>query len=977
MKHSYNLVSRRLKQLVMVAAIFFGANTVAKACHGVAIVSPTGTVNATDLTITGSSDPATCGCGPFWMEVEVACSPSSFTGAPPVPSSLSWGNYPWYHSTLNVAIEDCVLENYFPIVIPFSQLCPGTTYYWRVREFVEGSSSASAWSNPFSFTTPGTPPTSTLLATASAYTGCPGDQVQFNATVTGGCPGAFFNYTWVPTTGLSNPNIANPTLTIQNSAITYTVTVTGGCVAITSADDTVQIIPGPPPIPGTPVANPASVCSGGSSWIVLGGQNPNSTIQWQISTNGVTWFNIASATNDSLNTGPITSTLYYQAIVTGTGWPNGTGCGSSTSPPVMITLNTAPVANAGANSTICVGACANLTGTGGVSYNWQPVNQNTQNITDCPTGTTTYTLTVTDANGCTGTDQVTVNVSVPSVTASPDVSICTGNTTVLFASGPNGNTYNWTPNGTLTGANTANPTASPSTTTNYTVTSTNQFGCTAVDSVLVTVTPAPPLTVSNDTTMCAGGSATLTASGATSYMWSQVNQNTATVVVSPNATTTYVVTGNNGNCVSYDSVTVSITPPPTAFAGPDFAICNGSQATLNVSTTGTSYSWAPTSSIIGNSNQQSIVVQPGSATSYTVTVVGPGGCISTDVIQVGVNPTPTITATATDNTICAGQSTTLSSSGASIYSWIPTIGVQNPNQVTTNATPPTTTTYQVVGLDANGCADTASVTITLNELPSVYLTSTPSECGDTTGTIQYNGFTSGTAPFTYTIGSQTFNSMPVTGLLAGVYSVTTTDANGCVSTQNVTIGQTNGSFVNASANPTFGVYPLYVGFGASGSSGLNNWAWSFGDNSATGTGQNTNYTYTDPGTYTIILMAWNDNPACAVYDTISVEVVEQAIISLPNVFTPNADGENDQFMATISGVKGMNVEIFDRWGAVVYSGGISGLAAAPQNVELWNGKSSGGGAAADGVYYYVVTAEGYDTKMYPFQGFLQLIKAKP
>ncbi|HEU4717632.1 MAG TPA: hypothetical protein VFU15_07355, partial [Bacteroidia bacterium] len=391
------------------------------------------------------------------MEIEVACSATTFTGTMPIPSSGSWGNYPYYHSTLNPpGPEDCVLEPYFPCSIPFSQLCPGTTYYWRAREFVEGSSSAGPWSAAQPFTTPGSPPVTTLVATASQYDACPGDMIQLNASVTGGCPGSFFSYSWSPTVGLSNPNIANPVLTVQAASTVYTVTVTGGCVTITSADDTVAITNGPPPITGSPTANPPSICSGGSSVVTLSGQDPSSTIQWQTSTNGVNWFNISGATSSSYNTGPMTSTLYYQAIVTGSGWPAGSGCGTNTSPPVIVTVNPSPAADAGANTTVCTGACTTLTGSGGVSYVWQPGNLNTQSINACPVATTTYSLTVTDANGCTGTDQVTVSISNASVTASPDVSICTGNSTVLVASGPAGNTYSWSPSGTLSGANTAN-----------------------------------------------------------------------------------------------------------------------------------------------------------------------------------------------------------------------------------------------------------------------------------------------------------------------------------------------------------------------------------------------------------------------------------------------------------------------------------------------------------------------------------------
>jgi gliding motility-associated-like protein len=977
MKHMYKTFSGLSKIICFTAIALLGFSQSAKACHGVAIVSPTGTMNASDITITGSSDPATCGCGPYWMEVEVACSPSSFTGTAPIPSSGAWGSYPWYHSTLNPpAAENCTLEPYFPITIPFSQLCPGTTYYWRVRELVEASASGTGpWSAAFSFTTPGLPPVTTLQATANAYTGCPGDQLQLNATVTGGCPGSFFTYSWTPTAGLSNPLIANPTLTIQNSSVTYTVTVTGGCVTITSADDTVQVINGPPPFSGTISSNPTSVCSGGSSLLTLTGADPGSTYQWQVSPNSVNWFNISGATSSTYNTGPLTSTLYYQVIVTGSGWPNGSGCGTSTSAPITVTVNPSPIADAGVNSTICSGACVNLTGTGGTVYSWQPNNQSGQTINVCPSSTTTYTLTVTDANGCTDTDVVTVNVSTATITASPDVSICTGNNTILVASMSSASSFAWTPTTALSNPNVQNPTATPTVTTTYTVTGTNSFGCTAMDSVTVTVTSAPPLVVSNDTSLCNGGSATLTASGATSYSWSPGNMTTATITVSPSSTTTYVVTGNNNNCISYDTIVVTVAPPPAVYAGPDFDICSGTQATLNVMTTASSYSWQPTTGIVGSNTTPNITINPTSSISYTVTVVAANGCISTDTINVTVNTLPTVTATATDNSICIGQSTTLSSSGATTYSWIPTTGVTNPNAVSTSANPANTTTYQVIGTDANGCMDTASITITVNPLPSVYIIATPSECGDSTGTFTDGGIVTGTGPMTYLMNNQV-TTLPVIGVPSGNYNWTITDANGCVSNVAIQIGTVYNGFAYASANPNYGVYPLSTNFSVNGSQGLTDYYWSFGDNGATGTGPNPSYTYNTPGTYTVTLVTWNDDPNCVLYDTITVEVVDVAIVSLPNVFTPNADGVNDGFAASISGVKEMKVEIYDRWGNLIHMETVAGLASTQQDVVLWDGKSKAGNVASDGVYYYVIHAIGYDTKEYPFTGFLQLLQSK-
>ncbi|HTL81905.1 MAG TPA: gliding motility-associated C-terminal domain-containing protein [Bacteroidia bacterium] len=959
------------------AMLFIAGTKSAYACHGVGVINPTFTPTASGINIDASSDASTCGCGPYYLQAEVAFTAACLTGNAPACGSPSWNTYPWYFSLLNVPNytaangwpDACAVEPYNTITIPYSDLCPGTSYVIRVREFVCGSGSAGGWSFVYTFTTPGIAPTVSVAATANVYTGCPGDPIQLNVSASGGCPGTTYNFSWNPTTGLSNPNIANPVCTLPNANIVYTVTITSQCGApvAASVDDTVGLTIGPPPNPGVVSGAPLSVCSGGNSTLTLTGQDPSSSVQWQISNNGTTWFNISGATSNSYNTGAISTNLYYQAIVTGSGWWPGSGCGSATSNSVQIAISPAPVVNAGANQTICNGTCANLSGSGGVTYNWQPGNQSTSNITVCPLTTTTYTLTVTDANGCTGTGSVTVNISTPSVTASPDVSICSGNTTILLANGPNGNTYSWSPAGSLTGANTANPTASPLSTTTYTVTATNSFGCTAVDSVMVTVTAPQPLNVSNDTSMCAGGSAVLSVSGATTYSWQPGNMSGSSNTVSPATTTTYVITGSTNNCQSVDSIVVTISPPPNVFAGPDFSICSGAQATLNVAAAGT-YQWQPSSSIIGSSTSQSVVINPTSPTSYTITVTGANGCVSTDVVNVGVNAAPNVNATANPAAFCPGGSTTLTATGGTSYQWTPNIALTSTTSASPTASPSNNTTYQVVGTNAAGCTDTATVTVTVFPAPNYFLIPDPTECGDSTGSLTDGGIVSGTAPFTYTIGANTYNSLPITGLASGGYSVLVTDANGCTALENVNIGSVNTATVDGSADTYFGVYPLTVNFTAVGSAGVNTYSWSFGANT-----QNASFTYTTPGTYTVMVTAYNDLSGCAVYDYLTITVVDQALIALPNVFTPNADGTNDDFAAVVSGVKSIKVEIFNRWGGSVYEGEVQGLASSSQTVALWNGQG-GSKATADGVYYYVITAVGYDDKTYPFQGFVQLIQ---
>lgn len=945
MKHISLTKTFRLAFLSLVFLLTYSAKSYA--CHGTGLLNITQTPSASGVTVNADSDPATCGCGPYRMEVEVICMNASFTGVYNYSSLLLGGT----------TADACALEPYDPCFIPYSDLCPGGTYIWRAREFVMGSGSGGPWSGTFTFTVPGVSPPVVASSNINPATVCVGQTVTLSANGTGGCSNNY-TYSWAPTAGLSNPNSASTTALVSGPT-TYTVTITD-CMGITGTS-TVAVAIGAPPTAGTASANPISICSGQSALVVLSGYNGN--IQWQMSPNGTSWFNITGATNDSLSTGALSSSLYYQAVV------SGSGCGTATSNPVQVTINPSPNAQASAaNPTVCLGSSTTLNGSGGTNYTWNPGNMSGSSVSVSPTGNTTYTLVVSDANGCVDSTNVTVNVSSITASASPDVSICTGSSVTLIATGNGATGYNWQPNTALSPNNTvANPVANPASTTTYTVTVNNANGCTSVDSVTVTVTPAPPTLASSDTTLCAGGSANLTASGATQYTWNPGNQSGASISVSPSTTTTYTVQGNNGGCISYDSVTVNITPPPSVNVGPDFSICSGTNATLSANN-GVGYLWAP-----GGQTTPNIVVSPSGQTTYTVTVTGAGGCISTDQITVSVNPNPVVTANTAQSNICQGNTTTVSASGASNYIWAPTNAVTNPAAASTTANPASTTTYTVTGADANGCSDTATVTVNVVPIPQIGgIYSAPTICGDTTGTITIGAVNGGMGPFTYTVNG--VPSTPVNGMFGnyvdGTYTVTVTDAIGCTSSTSTIIGMMNTATVNGSASPMVGVYPLPVNFGASGSTGVNNYDWNFGDGSPIASGANQNHTYAASGTYTIIVTGYNDYQQCSDNDTIIVQVFEQAQIAVPNVFTPNGDGTNDLFMATTQGVKQAQYDIYDRWGVLIRT--VIG-----DDQIGWDGKNKGGTVVPDGTYYYIATFTGYDDTQYVEKGFLTLLAAKP
>ena len=221
-----------------------------------------------------------------------------------------------------------------------------------------------------------------------------------------------------------------------------------------------------------------------------------------------------------------------------------------------ITVNPLPTANAGADQTICEGTTANLVATGGNSYTWSN-GQNTASIAVMPTMTTTYTVTVTDANGCINADDVTVSVNpLPTANAGADQTICEGTTASLVATG--GNSYTWS-----SGQNTASIAVTPTMTTTYTVTVTDANGCTNTDNVIITVNSVtiPTITQQVDT---------LTASSASSYQWFLdgniiVGATGQTLVVTQNGDYTVQVVDINGCTTLSNIFTVISVSTSTSF----------------------------------------------------------------------------------------------------------------------------------------------------------------------------------------------------------------------------------------------------------------------------------------------------------------------------------------------------------------------------------------------------------------------------
>src|SRR5574343_158926 len=359
---------------------------------------------------------------------------------------------------------------------------------------------------------------------------------------------------------------------------------------------------------------------------------------------------------------------------------------------------------------------------------------------------------------------------------------------------------------TSTGLTTATITPTAAGTPCYTYTVVDNFGCTWTQNQCITVNANTPVNAGADVTICTGGSTTLTASGAATYTWSPATglsaTTGATVTSTPAATITYTVTGTTGTCTSTDQVIVTVNPVATANANVDQTVCVGGSITLTGSVGGsaTSGTWSAPSGTFSNASSLTSTYTP-TITSGTVTLTlttnDPAGpCLAvTDQMIITVNPLPTVSA-GPDVAICTGASTTLTATGAATYTWSPATGLSGTTTASVTANPTATTTYTVTGTSAAGCINTDQVVVTVNPLPTVNAGVDQTICVGATVTL------SGSGASTYTWNNGVTNGVAFTPAATTTYTVTGTDANGCINTDQVVVTVNPLPTVNAGVDQT-------------------------------------------------------------------------------------------------------------------------------------------------------------------------------
>jgi hypothetical protein len=544
-------------------------------------------------------------------------------------------------------------------------------------------------------------------------------------------------------------------------------------------------------------------------------------------------------------------TYTYQVNVS-----NGVGC--TNNDQATLTVYALPNVNAGVDQTICNASPVILAGSGALAYAWD--NGVTNATPFFPSATATYTVIGTDVNGCQNQDQVVVNVlPQPIVNGGLDQTICAGTPIIL-----NATTTSATPTA-VTGFQWSNNVLNntqyvPTTTGTLTVTATGANGCTNQDQILVTVLALPTVNAGQDVTVCAGLSATLTATGAVSYAWT--NGVTQGIPFYPSATQTYTVVGTGANgCTNNDQVVVNVSTGPVVNLSAPQTVCANAPATLSAAVQNSLGGYWTTTNGLGvltpNVTNSTVTYVPtvNDPVVVNLTYVATNACGSASQnTTVTVLPIPVVNA-GPDFAVCSGLPATLTATGNGFLTWT------TPNVTNGVAfVPATTATYTVVATGFNNCTNSDQVTVTVLALPDVNAGADQTICSGESVTLNGEGAVS----YIWTGGVS--NNVAFAPASTATYTVTGTGVNGCENTDQVTV------VVNATPVATISVVNDITL--AASPAGMN-YQWI---NCASGTdapnGSTANFTAIANGSYAVIVTSaegCSDQSDCEIIDAVGLD----------------------------------------------------------------------------------------------------------
>ena len=759
--------------------------------------------NSTTCTVSGNSNPLVMSV--YSLPVAVSINNSPICASLPLNLSASNSSSPLSSDTY-VWSGPNFTSNIFNPIIANSTVSMSGTYSVTITNSNGCTSTATTvvTINPLP---------SPLLTTNSPK--CEKTTIDFSASNSNTNIGN--SYSWAGPNSFSSltqsNSLSNATVSLSG---TYTVTITDskGCSSTASVPIVVNALPVPSNSSNSPVCatNPLNLLvSGGLSYAWTG---PNG-------------FSSTSA-NPSLSNSVLGMSGTY--IVTAT---DVNSCTATTSTTVLI--NPLPIPEITNNSPICAGATLNLTAANlsldeGNSFLWAGPNGFTSALQNPSLSTTsvlengTYTVTITDEKGCSASATSAVVIRMlPSASASSNTPICTGLTLDLTTSNtsiPNGNSFSWSgPDGftsSLKDPSILNSNTSKSGT--YSVIITDVNGCISTASTEVTVFALPIPTAGSNSPVCTGTTLNLSASNTTpglnnTFLWDGPNGFSSNIfdpivsnpTISSSGTYSLTVTDING-CTASISTAVIINPLPVPSVGSNSPICLGNALSLNSSNTSSldlnnTYSWSGPNSFSSTQRNPSLnssaLINAG---SYTVTITDVNGCTATNSTAVLVNVLPIINLSS-NSPKCSGlrldiNSANTNSPTGNLYSWQGPNGLTSANQNISILDPSTLNSgnYTVTITDNNGCSSTASTQVVIFSNPVLIAGSNSPICDglslnltSSNTSFQFGNVYSWSGPNGFSSIVQNPNISNSSNLTAGIYSVSVTDINGCISSTSTSV----------------------------------------------------------------------------------------------------------------------------------------------------------------------------------------------
>ena len=583
----------------------------------------------------------------------------------------------------------------------------------------------------------------------------------------------------------------------------------------------------------------------------------------------------------------------------------------------------------------------------------------------------TYSVTVTDNNGCIGTDSFTVIENpnpIPNITG--DDAVCTGQSATLDAGIYNA--YTWS-NGLG-----SNATVTVTESNTYSVTVTDANGCTGIDSFVFTSNPNPIPTIDGASVICVGENSTLSVGNYSSYTWSNAT-NMPTINVSAAGSYSVTVSDANG-CTGTDDFVVTVNAPPIA----TLVTCT------ETSYTSVTFSWTAVAGVteylvsINNEPAQTIA-----GTSTVVNNLSQGQTVTISVIAVGTNncgnsPEATQTCT-TDVFVCPEANFTINNLN-SIYcidfgivnlNFAPSGGIFsiNDSEIVGNSFDTNelgvgahSILYEYIN-PTNGCFYDTTVVVNIVPLPTPSFTLPEGVCIDEAFAPTYTGSSVVTYAWDFgEAGSQNVaQPIPISYTTNGtkMISLEVVDVNGCENNVSNTL-IVSAATATITANPDsvlFGNAALLQAIGSSSSGGSLNYVWSVSDSSCANiTCSNISVSPTSETLYTVTV---TDSFGCTATAQQAIGVYYENLVIIPSAFSPNGDSQNDYFQILGRNISEVKLAIYDRWGQKMYE-------AQGDSTLSWDGTYKGKVMEVN-VFVYYATVTFIDGKREFFKGNVTLV----